>query len=100
MFGGAALVLLGAGLIISQPSGAALSRRHRPQRPGRGRAARHRALHEAAVDVAWRTTHRPCRYEINATLSRVHAEGRIATGMLSAFGHSPTIVARDFSAAR
>ncbi len=36
------------------------------------------------------------RYEINQTLSRFKLKV-YATGMLSAFGHSPTIVIRDFS---
>lgn len=36
------------------------------------------------------------RYEINATLSRVRLKVH-ASGMLSALGHSPTIVVREFS---
>jgi len=36
------------------------------------------------------------RYEVNPVLSRFTLKV-YATGMLSAFGHSPTIVARDFS---
>jgi polyisoprenoid-binding protein YceI len=36
------------------------------------------------------------RYEVNPVLSRLTLKVH-ATGLLSAFGHSPTIVARDFS---
>ena len=36
------------------------------------------------------------RYEINPVLSRLTLKVH-ATGMLSAFGHSPTIIARDLS---